>query len=307
MNAKRYLSVAMAVLLLLSFLSGCGAATESMATDNGMMKEEMASGSISDSELGATADSAQTPAPQNQKLIRKIWLDAETEDMDPLLSAVEKKVAELGGYVEAREVYNGSEYSGYTNRYANLTIRIPADKLNQFVATVEENANVTSSNETADDITLSYVATEAKVKTLETEQTRLLELLAKAENMTEILQIEKRLTEVRGDLEEVTSKLRLYDNMVDYGTVYLDLNEVREYTVVEEEPEGFFARIGKGFMKSLKNIGIFLRELVIFLIVAIPYLLPFAVIAVVIVLLIKWRRKKRSNKKPPFPTKPEDK
>ncbi len=306
MNAKRYLSVAMAVLLLIGLLSGCGAATESTASDNGMMKDEMASGSISDSELGSTADSAQTPAPENQKLIRKIWLDAETEDMDPLLSTVEKKVAELGGYVEAREVYNGSESAGYTNRHANLTIRIPADKLNRFVATVEENANITSSNETADDITLSYVATEARVKTLETEQTRLLELLAKAENMTEILQIEERLTEVRGELEEVTSQLRLYDNLVDYGTVYLYLDEVREYTVIEDEPEGFFARIGKGFMKSLKNLGIFLRELVVFLIVAIPYLLPFGVIALVIVLLIKWHRKKRKDRKPPFPTKPED-
>ena len=225
--------------------------------------------------------------------------------MDPILASVEERVAQLGGYVESREVYNGSRYSGYTYRNASLTIRIPAQKLDEFVAHVGGQANITSTTETAEDITLTYVATESRMKALQTEQDRLLELLSQAENMEEILQIEKRLTEVRGDLEEVTSKLRVYDNMVDYGTVYLELSEVREYTVIEEEPKGFFQRIGSGFMQGLKNMGKFFTELAIFLIVAIPYVLPFAIITVVIVLLIRWSIKRRRNRKPekkPFPT-----
>jgi len=127
----------------------------------------------------------------------------------------------------------------------------------------------------------------------------LLELLSAAKDMEEILQIEERLMDVRTELEEVTSQLRVMDNQVNYGTVYLDLDEVREYTEVEEEPDGFFERIGKGFMKSLKNMGNFCKEFVIFLIVAIPYLIPFAVIAVVIVLIVKLsirRNRKRRAK-----------
>lgn len=308
MNVRKLLTLTMAVLLL-ALLVGCGAASTEAAkdsmdffADNGSAmggasapQTEM----VESESLSGSSQKTDAVTPQNQKLIRKIWLDAETEDMDTLLASVEARIAELGGYVENREVRNGSKYSGYTHRYASLTIRIPADKLDGFVTDVSEQANIVSNRESADDITLSYVATESRVKTLETEQARLLELLSAAKDMKEILQIEERLMDVRSELEEVTSQLRVMDNQVSYGTVYLNVDEVREYTEIEEEPEGFFERIGKGFLKSLKNMGNFCKELVIFLIVAIPYLIPFGVIAAVIVIIIKLsvrRTRKRREK-----------
>lgn len=314
MNVRKLLALTVTVLLIAALFAGCGSVSTEAAMDTGssngaiMEKTDVETDSVA---LSDSTQSGETVTPQNQKLIRKIWLEAETEDMDALLSGVEAKIAELGGYVENREVRNGSLYSGYTHRYASLTIRIPAERLDGFVENVSEAANIVSNRESADDITLTYVATESRMKMLQTEQDRLLELLAQAKNMEEILQIEERLMDVRSELEEVTSQMRAYDNLVNYGTVYLDVDEVREYTVVEEEPDGFFERIGDGFMKSLKNIGIFLRELVIYIIVAIPYLLPFAVITVVIVVLVKVRKKKKAKKqteqKRPFPTEPEDK
>lgn len=318
MNVKKLLALTMTVLLMAALFAGCGAASKEAVTESMDFFAENGSASggatAPEMEMGRTeslsgsTQKTDTVTPQNQKLIRKIWLEAETEDMDTLLSSVEARLTELGGYVENREVRNGSKYSGYTHRYASLTIRIPADKLDGFVTDVSEQANIVSNRESADDITLSYAATESRMKMLETEQERLLELLAAAKDMKEILQIEERLMDVRTELEEVTSQLRVMDNQVNYGTVYLDIDEVREYTVVEEEPEGFFARIGNGFMKSLKNMFNFCKEFVIFLIVAIPYLIPFAVIIVAIILIIKLsirRSKKRRQKqqKPPFPTK----
>ena len=309
MNVKKLLALAFAVLLVTVLFAGCGAQSTEAVKDsmdyfaeNGSASGGASAPQMETVESESLSDSSQKTdavTPQNQKLIRKIWLEAETEDMDTLLIGVEARIAELGGYVENREVRNGSKYSGYTHRYASLTVRIPADKLDGFVTDVSEQANIVSNRESADDITLSYVATESRMKTLETEQTRLLELLAAAKDMKEILQIEERLMDVRSELEEVTSQLRVMDNQVSYGTVYLDVDEVREYTVVEEEPEGFFERIGNGFMKSLKNMGNFCKEFVIFMIVAIPYLIPFAVIAVVIVIVIKLsirRARKRREK-----------
>lgn len=307
MNVRKLLALTMTVLLLVMLLAGCGAASTEAAkdsmdffADNGSAMGGATAPEMERAEsLSGSSQKTDAVTPQNQKLIRKIWLEAETEDMDTLLSSVEARISELGGYVENREVRNGSMYSGYTHRYASLTVRIPADKLDGFVTDVSEKANIVSNRESADDITLSYVATESRMKMLETEQTRLLELLSAAKDMKEILQIEERLMDVRSELEEVTSQLRVMDNQVSYGTVYLDVDEVREYTVVEEEPDGFFARIGKGFMKSLKNMGDFCKEFVIFMIVAIPYLIPFGVIAVVIVIVVKLsirRAKKRREK-----------
>lgn len=287
MNMKRIFALLLVLCMVL--LAGCGA--QSVSKENG---GAMDMGSTAGGEIGYEPESSGTqnaPLPTNQKLIRKIWLTAETEALDALLSHVEQKIGALGGYVEAREANNYR--SG--NRWATLTIRIPAEKLDQFTETVKQSANITTTSETAEDITLSYVAVESRIKALETEQTRLLELLAKAENMTEILQIEERLTKVRTELEQVTSQLRLYDNQVAYGTVYLTLHEVKEYT--EEAPEGFWARIGKGLTESIEAIGHGFVEFVIFLIVASPYLALIALVLGGVMLIVKRRRKKKPVKK----------
>lgn len=282
---KRLLAILLALTML--FLAGCGA--KEMANDNGANMDRGDS-LVSGSGQEDAGTSQQEALPEDQKLIRKLWLTAETEDLDALLSQVEKQVKSLNGYMENREIEN---YDADARR-AELTIRIPAQSLDQFAKDVEKASNVTATTETTENITLSYVAVESRMKALETEQTRLLELLAKAENMTEILQIEERLTKVRTELEQVTSQLRLYDNQVSYSTVYLTLYEVREYT--EEAPEGFFERIGSGFMESLKGVGNGLKEFVIFVIVASPYLILLAVIGVGIALIVRASKKKKAAK-----------
>ena len=298
---KKQIALIISILLTASLLFGCGGKSNgtgmSVGNADGAYKDVLSDsvtneslqqpgeGETSSAEISATA----------QKLIRKIWLNAETEDLDSLLSQVEQRIGELNGYVEAREVRNGSDYNARRYRSASLTIRIPANQLNDFVDHVSDKANIISSNETADDITLSYVATQSRITALETEHTRLLELLAKAETMEDLLKIESRLTDVRTELEQVTSQLRLYDNMVDYGTIYLSITEVKEYTVTEE-PETVWERIGAGFMQSLKNLGTFFTELFVCIVIALPYLIPLAIVATAVILLAIKRRKRKAKK-----------
>lgn len=292
---KKLLALTLTLLLVAAMLFGCGAKSNDAAEAGSANRYE--SDEIYDKEIsGSTTDSSAAPQQTNQKLVRKVWLNAETEDLDALLATVDSRITELSGYVENREVYNGSNYASRRYRTASLTIRIPADKLDEFVGQVTENSNIVSQNETTENITLSYADTESRQKALEVEQTRLLELLAKAESMEDILKIEERLTQVRTELEEVTSRLRVYDNMVDYGTIYLEINEVREYTVVEE-PETVWERIGTGFMESLEILGNFFVELFVFLIVALPFLVPIGLVITALILLRK-RAKRKKNPQP---------
>lgn len=292
---KKLTALSLVLMLVAGMLFGCGAANGSIA-DKGygadMMVEQESAGSLSD---GMGSSGTTTPANENQKLVRKLWLDAETEDLDALLSGIDSRVSKLGGYVEARDVYNGSQYSSARYRNADLTIRIPADRLNEFVEHITQNTNIISSNETADDITLNYTATESRVKALETEQARLLELLEKAESMSDLLEIEERLTDVRAELEQVTSQLRIYDNQVNYGTVYLSVSEVKEYTDTTE-PETVWQRIGKGLQESFKNLGEFFTETFVFVVVGLPYIVLVAAVLAVVIILLKLCRKKKNRK-----------
>ena len=101
--------------------------------------------------------------------------------------------------------------AGSRYRYADLTLRIPVEKLAEFTAAVNSLSNVVSSSRNTEDVTLQYVDTESRVKTLETERDRLLELMEQAETMSDLLEIESRLTEVRGELERYASQLKVLD------------------------------------------------------------------------------------------------
>ena len=230
-----------------------------------------------------------------QKLIRTMTLDVETDDLDALLAFLDAKVAALNGYMEERSVRNGSASATRRYRYASMTIRVPVDRLDEMVEHISGKSNVVTSNETADDITLTYVATQSRVTALEVEQERLLELLAKADNMGDLLQIEARLTEVRTELEKVASQLRLYDNLVDYGTVHLSITETQVFTVVEEET--LWQRIGSGLRENWKSLQEGAEDVFVFLVTSLPFLIPLAAAGALTVMVVKLANRKKPIKK----------
>ena len=195
----------LAVLLAMSLLmAGCGASSKAAMDSADYIVQETAAANGS-YDFGETETSAQLP--QGRKFIITVNLDAEAEELDSALSAISEKLTALDGYMESQNIYNGSAYSGRRYRYANLTLRVPAEHLDEFTAAVGSVSNVVSSSRNTDDVTLQYVDTESRVKALETERDRLLELMEQAETMSDLLEIESRLTDVRGELERYASEL----------------------------------------------------------------------------------------------------
>lgn len=295
MKLKRIVILLCAFLFLFLYVA-CGAAPASREPEADYVPAVTAPASMENGkDLSTTTGGSQTNVPTNQKLIRTVHMEAETDDLDILLSNVENRVAALGGYIEHRQVYNGSQSEYRRIRNASLTIRIPAPQLDAFVSHVTENANIVSTNESAEDVTLTYVEVEGRVTALQTQQARLLELLAQAETMEDLLTIERELTDVRTELEQMQSKLRLYDNLVDYGTVHLSVQEVKEYTQVQEEEPTFWERISEGFNESMENVGEGALNALILFITSIPYFLPLIIVTAITLIILRftvWRKKK---------------
>lgn len=298
---KRYLSVLFVFVLLLSMLAGCGAKSESavMESPAAAPAETMAAmEEVLYDEAAAETGSGAAALPQNQKLIRTVYMDAETQSMSGLLSWMDSRVAELGGYYEQKSVYRrGSRDDGSYYRSGDFIIRIPAQNLDQFVSQVGEQANVTSTSEGTENVTLTYISTQSRVEALETEQKRLLELLENAETMEDLLTIEARLTDVRWELENYASQLRVLDNQVDYSTIHLNVWEVEEPTVLAERT--VWQKIGDGFTKNAGNMWDGLVDAFIWIITAIPYLIPVALITGVALLAFKLGKKMKRKKVKP--------
>ncbi len=306
MKVRKFLSILLVLMLLLG-LTACGSSAKA---ESGNMFYDRAEAPAETYAPGLKAESKQesgsaSTLPADRKLIRTIRISAETEDLTALQDNLAQRINQLGGYVEAKELYNGSNYAGYIRRNLSMTIRIPAEKADEFVTDVSAQSNIVSSNETMDDVTLQYVDTESHVKALETEQERLLALLEKADDLKDILTLEEHLTNVRYQLEKYASQLRTLENQVTYATIYLSVTEVKEYTpIVKEEPSAW-EQISKGFVRSIKDIGEDLTEFFIWVLVNSPYLLIWGVVLTLVVLVIRKRRFPRWRKKKAAP--PENK
>lgn len=224
-----------------------------------------------------------------RKLIRNADISMQTEQFDKLTEEIEKKVNELGGYIESSGVYN-SGYRSTDSRDANYTIRIPSDKLDEFLNTALTEGRITNKNISTEDITLRYSDLESRVKSLRIEQDRLMELISEAKDVDAIIALETRLSEIRYELESIESSLRVYDNQVTFSTVYLYINEVKAVSAAAEA--SFTERIAAGFKNNLISLGDFLEDTAVFIIINIPAILLFIVFAATVICIMRAIHKK---------------
>lgn len=246
MKFDRFLAAALALVLAAS-VAGCAASSGGSSPDalDGFAVEvtNVAAGvenesAASDAVVGEDDDGRDVSP--GQRWVTTLRYDAETRDYDASASWVHERVERVGGYVESENEYNRSDESG---RFCDLVIRVPASRLDEFLDGFEDGLHLTRRGRADEDVTLEYVDAEAWRDVLRAEQARLVELMAEAESLTDVLSIEDRLSEIKYDLERVESRLRVYDNKVDYATMYLNVREVRRFSHVpanvgEELSEG---------------------------------------------------------------------
>ena len=310
MRGKKVKALLLGLVLAL-FWSGCGSSASDMSTESYGGYADMNSAAMDSGsgiyydgeyyeEAGSSSPTSSESVRAGRKLIRTVHLDVETMEFDELLSYVKDKTAELGGYVESMDIYNGSTYYSYSYsgtgyrdyRNGSLTLRIPKDKLDSFLTIVEDNSNITNRSEKEVDVTLDYVDLDSHKAVLLAEQERLLALMEQAETIDDIIMLESRLSEIRYQIESMESQLRTYDNQIEYSTVYLNITEVIELTPIEPEEKTTWERISEGFVDSLKNVGNGIKEFFIGLIIVSPYLLVFALILLAIIGIVYFVVKK---------------
>ncbi len=163
---KRFGIILACVMSFAIVISGCGSSsngTTEFAVGKNAAPEE--AGGVYDNAAaevaeesadysGGAGEQAQTVTDTSRKLITTVNISAESENLDDTISKLTSKVTELGGYIENSNVYNGSRYSsGQTVRRADYTIRVPADKLDGFIETIENASNITSKSSNVEDVT----------------------------------------------------------------------------------------------------------------------------------------------------------
>lgn len=249
------------------------------------------------------------PKAQSQdKIIRRVNMDVETQEFDQLIDTINNQIAGLGGYVESANITGQRYYYSTESRSGNIVVRIPKDKLNEFVNIVDKNWNVINKNETTENVTLQYIDAESYTKSLKIEQDRLFVLLEKTDTLENIITLESRLSEIRYELQKYESQLRSYDNQVEYSTVTLSVIEVERITPITPVKKTVTNRIKTGFSDTMYSLSEGCKNFFVWFVVNLPYIIIWGVIIAAIVLFIRrYYRKKNIKNNATRPEQTENK
>lgn len=287
---KKILASAIALLLLLALLCSCGGKNASDGFGKG---EESGSGYYDEiSSDPPKQDSSNEPSSPEQKLIKRYRVTLETTEYDRTRSEISALVESYGGYFSSSSERGGGTSSGRrSSRYGEFTVRIPAEKLDEFISELGGKGNVISSNLITDDVTESYYSYQSRLDALALQEQRILDMMKKADSLDYLIKLEDKLSQIRSEINELNYKLKYYDKSVDYSYATISLSEVIEYT--EESDVTFISRLGNAVKKTFVVFGKVVGELLIAIVWLFPFALVCGIIAFIVVISVKRRKKKR--------------
>ena len=301
MNKKRtrifYVPLCLALLL---FTAACGssaeyeaasaeyAVTESAYYDNyesDYYEEE----AVEKDSLGAAQS-----VDLSEKIIYSASASVETLDYEGSVDRVYALLDRYGAFLESSSVsgtdYDSAARGSVSARSAEFVIRVPVQNFAGIKTDLEEVGNVTWMRTWSENITSQFYDTQARKTAYETERDTLVAMLAQCDNVSDMIEVEARLSEVQYQIDSLASTLQNWQNRVDYSTLTLSLREVREYQEPVVVDPTYWERLSGSFMDKLDWLYSFLQGFSIVLICAVPVLiLP----ALVLFLILRARAKKR--------------
>jgi len=163
-------------------------------------------------------DASSTLQTTQRRIISNASISIEVETVEAAIDQVRSIAEGLGGFVEHLSSFGSDE-----NQQANMTLRLPQDQFVTAVDRIEELGKVRARNLGNEDVSEQFIDLEARLKSSLREEESLLSLLERANQVSEILTIERELSRVRTDIERVQGQLNFLERRVDLATVSVSL------------------------------------------------------------------------------------
>ncbi len=274
-------------------LSSASQALEMAQSDSSVITE------MYDMDSGATEESSvngEKLLEPERKIIKSSQLSLETAKFNDVINSLEDMVKSYGGYIASSSIdAEGIDNNYQCLRFASYKINVPSDKLDDFLDESSKLATVRNKSTSAEDITAQYYDNESRLKSLQIQEERYLEILKTATEVKDIIEIENALTDVRYEIENLTTCLNKISNLVDMATVNINIQEVSQETVAQSVPKTLGEKISSSFVNSLKKIKEFSINTGILIIAAIPYLIIISILLVLSLGIYKAIKNKKSK------------
>jgi hypothetical protein len=206
----------------------------------------------------------------------------------------------MGGYTVNANVYYRKLESGLEVPQANLTIRVPSERLNEALELIEAESTrpALNKNISSQDVTSQYVDLQSRQRNLEAAEEQLQAIMQDARRTEDVLNVYSQLVQVREQIEVIKGQIQYFDQASALSSISLDLmaNEaVQPLSIAGWEPGG----VAKTALQSLLNSLQFLANAGIWTVLfLIPLLLMLAAPLIAGILIFK-AIIRRNRKAPP--------
>jgi len=217
----------------------------------------------------------------NRKIIYTATADITTDNLIETILLIKNNVNN-DEWFDKESVSNGTAY---------FTVRVKSERIDAFMASIAKECTITNYNKTATDISMTYQDTENRIASLEAETARL-NVLYESASISEMITINKRLSEINLQLGSLNGTLNRYDSQIEYSEVTLTIRE-------EATPAAklsFGQRLGNLFKNAWKALGTFLQWILFAIVAIFPFVIVIGPISVGIYFLVRFINKKKKKK-----------
>jgi hypothetical protein len=299
-GAARTLFALVAVILLGAIVAACGTAASAPQAGTGGGAPAASSAPAA----GSRDEAAQPFAPDGEaaairdgtRIIRTGSLQLEVGNVTAAVGAARSAIQGMGGYIGASQQYSDGE-----NVVATISYRVPADRWEDALDALRALGTEVGEQTDTADVTGQIVDLEARIRNLRASETALVKHLSDAAKVADVLEIESRLSDVRGQIEQLSAQKANLDDQVAYATLTVTFGvEVQAITEAAErwDPGAEVEQAGAslvGFFQILASAAIWIA------IVGLPIILMVTLIAALGVFVARRLGFLRRTSAPPPP------
>jgi hypothetical protein len=263
-------------------------------------------------EMEEARDSSFSGSNQNQAVERLVIKNADlaivVEDPVAKMDEVVRLAEEMGGYVVGSNLRKVTSENGQEFPRANITIRVPAERLNEALEAVKAGAGeVLSENITGQDVTQDYTDQQSRLRNLEQTEAQLQAIMDDATRTEDVLQVYNELARVREQIEIIKGQIQYYEQSAALSAIAVDIQAeeaLQPLSIGGWEPGGVARDAIQALINAMKFFGyaaiwIILFVVPVVLVLVIPvYLLVYAVRRI--------RKRRKAAISEPTPEPPQD-
>lgn len=210
---------------------------------------------MSESDVDYAYKDVNTPPPLAnqevaQKIIKNATLRFETQDLEKTRLQVLTAIKKADGYVQ-----NDNSGKDYNQLYQQLTVRIPSKNFQQTIDDIAQGVAYFDERTISQrDVTEEFIDLNARLKAKRALENRYLDLLNKAVNVKEMLEIERELSQIREEIEAKEGRLNYLNNQVSSSTLYIHFYKV---TSDQGITQSFGSKITNALKSGWNGISVF--------------------------------------------------